>query len=121
MFPLKDNIPTERFPILTVLLIALNIAVFAWQLSFSGDRYSSPELRELGVPERDENTLEYGAIPYRLTHPGEDCAVGTLVEQGSQRAEVVCQGTPEYAEAEARGEQGRPFEPLDSPPGGRPC
>jgi membrane associated rhomboid family serine protease len=116
LFPLKDNIPTERFPILTVLLIVVNIAVFAWQLSFSGDQYSSPELRELGVPERDENTLEYGAIPYRLTHPGEDCAVGTLVEQGSQRAEVVCQGTPEYAEAEARSEQGRPFEPLDSPP-----
>ena len=116
MIPLKDNIPTGRFPILTVLLIAVNIAVFAWQLSFSGDRYSSPELRELGVPERDENTLEYGAIPYRLTHPGEDCAVGTLVNQSGPRAEVVCEGTPQYGEAQQLANEGQPFEPLDSPP-----
>ena len=120
MIPLKDNIPTGRFPILTVLLIAINIAVFAWQLSFSGDRASSPELRELGIPERDENTLEYGAIPYRLTHPGKDCAVGTVANQSGPRAEVVCQGTPEYREAEQRtdelGEERAPFEPLDSPP-----
>ena len=64
-----------------MLLIAANLAVFAWQLSFSGDHAANPELRQLGVPERDENTLEYGAIPYRLTHPGKECAVGTLVNQ----------------------------------------
>ncbi len=68
-----------------MLLIVANMAVFAWQLSFSGDHASNPELRELGVPERDENTLEYGAIPYRLTHPGKDCAVGTLVNQSGPR------------------------------------
>ena len=74
-----------------MLLIVANIAVFAWQLSFSGDRASSPELGELGVPESDENTLEYGAIPYRLTHPGKDCAVGTAVNSSGPRAEVVCE------------------------------
>jgi membrane associated rhomboid family serine protease len=117
LIPLKDNIPTGRFPILTVLLIAVNIAVFGWQLSFSSDRASNPELRELGIPERDENTLEYGAIPYRLTHPGKDCAVGTVVHQGELRPEVVCQGTPEYREADALAvKRGAPFEPLDSPP-----
>jgi membrane associated rhomboid family serine protease len=120
LIPLKDNIPTGRFPILTVLLIVANIAVFAWQLSFSTDRASSPEVAQLGVSERDENTFEYGAIPYRLTHPGKDCALGTVVDGNQPRAEVVCQGTPEYEQAEARaarlGEQRAPFEPLDSPP-----
>jgi membrane associated rhomboid family serine protease len=120
LIPLKDNIPTGRFPILTVLLIVANIAVFAWQLSFSSDRASSPEVAQLGVSERDENTFEYGAIPYRLTHPGKDCALGTVVDGNQPRAEVVCQGTPEYEQAEARaarlGEQRAPFEPLDSPP-----
>jgi membrane associated rhomboid family serine protease len=120
LIPLKDNIPTGRFPILTVLLIVVNIAVFAWQLSFSGDRFSSPELRELGVPESDENTLEYGAIPYRLTHPGKDCAVGTAVHQSNLRAEVVCEGTPAHRKAEQLteelGEERAPLEPLDSPP-----
>jgi membrane associated rhomboid family serine protease len=120
LIPLKDNIPTGRFPILTVLLIVVNIAVFAWQLSFPTDRASSPEFSRLGVSERDENTFEYGAIPYRLTHPGKDCALGTVVDGNQPRAEVVCQGTPEYEQAEARaaklGEQRAPFEPLDSPP-----
>ena len=32
VFPLKDNIPTERFPVVTVALIALNVvAYFFWQ------------------------------------------------------------------------------------------
>jgi membrane associated rhomboid family serine protease len=115
LIPLKDNIPTGRFPILTVLLIVANISVFAWQLGFSSDRASNPELRELGIPERDENTFEYGAIPYRLTHPGKDCAVG-VVNPSRPHAEVVCQGTPSYAEAQKLGDQGAPFEPLDSPP-----
>jgi membrane associated rhomboid family serine protease len=33
MIPLKDRNPTKRFPIMTVLLIAANIAVFIYQLS----------------------------------------------------------------------------------------
>ncbi|MDX6643136.1 MAG: hypothetical protein QOD76_1098, partial [Solirubrobacteraceae bacterium] len=31
MFPLKDNIPTDRFPIVTVAIIAICVAVFIWQ------------------------------------------------------------------------------------------
>jgi membrane associated rhomboid family serine protease len=97
LFPLKDNLPTSRFPILTVLLIAANIAVFGWQLSFSGDEASSPELKTLGVPESDQNTIEYGAIPYRITHPGKECDVA--VEANSRRADIVCEGTPQYERA----------------------
>ena len=37
MIPLKDNIPTSRFAVVTVVLIAINAAVFAWQLTLSGD------------------------------------------------------------------------------------
>ncbi len=33
MIPLKDSNPTERFPLVTVLLIAINIAVFLFELS----------------------------------------------------------------------------------------
>ncbi len=35
MIPLHDLNPTRRFPILTYTLIALNVLVFLWQLSFS--------------------------------------------------------------------------------------
>jgi membrane associated rhomboid family serine protease len=110
VIPLKDNIPTSRFPFLTVLLIVANIAVFAWQLSFPSDRASNSTYRDLGVAERDQNILEYGAIPYRLTHPGKEC--GLTVESGARQADVVCQGTRAGDSAEAQGR----FVELDAPP-----
>jgi membrane associated rhomboid family serine protease len=33
MFPLKDNVPTRSFPIVTVALIVANVLVFLWELS----------------------------------------------------------------------------------------
>ena len=78
MIPLKDNIPTARFPILTVLLIAANIVVFAWQLHFPTVTSPTRASASSVSPESDQSTLEYGAIPYRLTHPGKDCAVGVV-------------------------------------------
>ena len=114
MIPLKDNIPTSRFPILTVVLIAVNLAFFAWQLTYSGDGYSSPEMRELGVTERDLNALEYGAIPYRVLHPGEDCAVGAVPGDGrGAQVDIVCEGQPSYAEAEQLDREGvAPLAPI---------
>jgi membrane associated rhomboid family serine protease len=68
VFPVKDNIPTIRFPVVTVALIALNvIAYFFWQrggLSFgdpSGAHYQ-------------ENLVRYAQIPYEITHRGSQCA-----------------------------------------------
>jgi membrane associated rhomboid family serine protease len=102
VIPLKDNIPTDRFPIVTVVLIALCVGVFIWQLSFSTDKASSPELAQLNVSEQDENSIEYGAIPYRITHPGKECGVGVTSRQATE-ADVVCQGTKDYREAQANG------------------
>ena len=65
MFPLKDDIPTRRFPILVVAIIVANIVMFfAFQdakLSFQGGQVN------------DANVIEYGAIPYEITHPGKEC------------------------------------------------
>ncbi len=124
MIPLRDNLPTVRFPIVTVVLIAINVFVFLWQATLSSDDYSSPELRELGVPESDQATLELGAIPYRLLHPGDECAVGVVLSQGSDllslgrpETEVVCEGTREFAQAQAlERRQGAPLVPLDAVP-----
>jgi membrane associated rhomboid family serine protease len=78
VFPLKDNIPTRRFPVLTVALIAINVLMFfAFQearLTFSG----------AGVDQ--QNVVDYGAIPYEISHPGKECdAVG---------ARILCEGQP---------------------------
>ncbi len=74
------------------------MAVFAWQLSFSSSADFSPSFP--GVSKRDGNTIEYGAVPYRLMHPGRECALGAAAVSAT-RAEpaVVCQGTPGYREA----------------------
>jgi membrane associated rhomboid family serine protease len=114
LIPVKDNIPTLRFPIVTVVLIVINIAVFVWQVTQSSDPGSSTSPHVPGLSEQDETTLDYGAIPYRLTHPGEDCAVGevTTGPNASNSLQVVCQGTSDYRAAQTSPN----FTPLDSPP-----
>jgi membrane associated rhomboid family serine protease len=104
LIPLKDNIPTDRFPILTVLLIVLNVAVFVWQTQYEPDR----ELKRAGFEGIDASALEYGAIPYRLTHPAEEeCFLAALPNRSA--AEVACEGQPELDDAGAT-------LPLDQPP-----
>ena len=56
MLPFKDNIPTERFPVITVLLIAVNIAVFFYELSLEA------------AGRLDGFLTQYGMIPYEITH-----------------------------------------------------
>jgi membrane associated rhomboid family serine protease len=121
MIPLKDNIPTTRFAAVTVALIAINVAVFFWQLSFSGnvDSQQDPGLRTLGLSPRDENSIEYGAIPYRLAHPGKECAAGVTESNSQAEASVVCEGTADYRQAQelARSDpQAFPLVQLDEPP-----
>jgi membrane associated rhomboid family serine protease len=52
--PLRDENPTRRFPVVTVLLIAANVVIFAYQAL-------SPATLPYYV-------LRMGAIPYEITH-----------------------------------------------------
>jgi membrane associated rhomboid family serine protease len=109
MLPLKDNVPTARFPIVTVILIILNVAVFVWELTLPTDQASNAGFERAGVSKRDEALANYGAIPYRLTHPGKDCGV---TGHGGSSTKIVCQGTPEFQRASQDGA----VTMLDSPP-----
>jgi membrane associated rhomboid family serine protease len=51
VFPLRDNIPTRSFPLVTVLLIAINVVVFLFVQKASGNH----------------EVLKYGAIPCDLS------------------------------------------------------
>lgn len=53
MLPLKDNIPTFRFPIVTVALIAINILVFIYEYSLGANL--------------DNFLNRYGMTPYEIT------------------------------------------------------
>jgi membrane associated rhomboid family serine protease len=62
VFPIKDNIPTTRFPIVTVLLIAANVlSYFVFQ---KGGILHGPS---------NANVFDYGWIPYEIKHPGQQC------------------------------------------------
>jgi membrane associated rhomboid family serine protease len=75
VIPLKDDIPTRRFPVLTVAIILICCAVYflfeqgLWELGQTGD----------------ERVLEFGAIPYELTNPGKECGADADFTQ------VVCE------------------------------
>jgi membrane associated rhomboid family serine protease len=59
VIPIKDNIPTDRFPVVTVALIVLNVIVYLLAIRHGGSFFSGPDTHEI---------LKYGAIPRALTH-----------------------------------------------------
>lgn len=116
MLPLKDNIPTISFPLVTVLLIAANALVWLWQLSWSDDPNSSRSPHVPGLSQADERTIELGAIPYRLTHPGAECGVVATTPEAAARVSdtIVCADDERaFERASVAGVQ---VFPLESPP-----
>ncbi len=87
---MKDNLARGGFPWVTVALIAINVVVFGLLLLQPNDRSSSLQLARSGITEREQVLLEYGAIPYRIIHPGSDC--GAAYARGIQQ--VICNGSP---------------------------
>ena len=74
MIPLKDDVPTRRLPVLTLALIAINVAMF---FLFQGAFLTSDA-------EFDDKVAEYGAIPYEIAHPGDACDLSG--------GRVICEG-----------------------------
>src|SRR3954468_12604852 len=74
MIPIKDDIPTRRFPILTVLIIV------ACTLVYFGVERGGFNLGSTG----DQKVVEYVAIPYYATHRGKEC--------DEVQGQIVCEG-----------------------------
>ena len=81
MFPLKDNIPTRRFPILTVGLIAANVLVFVF--------FQEATFSLSGASVDQQRVVDYGAIAYEISNPGAECG---LARGGPGGAQVLCEG-----------------------------
>ena len=62
MFPLYDNNPTERTPVVTYLLVAINVLVFLWVSRMSG-------------VDREVFSYEHGFVPARIQGIGQPNAV----------------------------------------------
>ncbi len=77
VIPLKDSNSAGRPPVVTTALIVLSLLILCWQLTLSGEDSSSPVLAAEHVSKRDQAAIELGAIPFRLTHPGSECGIGS--------------------------------------------
>ena len=79
MIPIKDDIPTRRFPVLTVAIIALNIVVF----------FGLQHATITGQVD-DAQTVKYAVIPYEVAHPGEHCKLDNgAVECGKHVKDTI--------------------------------
>ncbi len=87
MIPIKDNIPTDGFPLVTLALILANFIVYVLAVSHGGSLISGPDAHEI---------VKYGAIPYALTHPGEHCGLVTATELGCTRRAGVINSLPSW-------------------------
>lgn len=82
MFPLKDDIPVRRLPIVTIGLIAASVAVFAWQVGWSGSFVGS--VMALGlVPADLLGASSLGALPPVKTIFTSMFAHGSVLHLGS--------------------------------------
>src|SRR5205085_2754250 len=61
VFPLKDNIPNERIPFVTIALIVINVIAYLLSIRHGGSFINGPS---------STTAVPYGAIPYELTHYG---------------------------------------------------
>ena len=101
MLPIRDNIPTRRFPVVTVAIMVICIAVFFGfqQAHWDGGGFAVKETR----------TVEYAYIPYEFTHMGKECELSD--------SRVLCEGKAGVtAGAEPRDQCGggeQPAEPWE--------
>jgi membrane associated rhomboid family serine protease len=82
-FPLRDNIKLARFPIVTVVLVAINVVAYLLEIRHGGSFFGGPA---------ENVAVHYGAIPYELTHPGSHCDLATPQSVQGTVSTVACQG-----------------------------
>jgi membrane associated rhomboid family serine protease len=87
VIPIKDNMPTDRFPLVTFCLILANFVVYLLAVSHGGSLISGPDAHEL---------VRYGAIPYALTHPNDHCGVLNATQLACTRQAGVVSGLPAW-------------------------
>lgn len=64
MIPLRDENPTKTFPFITLSIIAINVVVFIYEFMLGA-----------GLQEK---IVEFGVIPYNITHPASFAVFLTL-------------------------------------------
>jgi membrane associated rhomboid family serine protease len=86
MIPLKDNIPNERFPFVTVALVLINVVAYLLSIRHGGSFFGGPS---------SETVVHDAAIPYDFTHPGKHCTLQPVIgELGRTELQSECKQGP---------------------------
>jgi membrane associated rhomboid family serine protease len=85
MIPLKDNIPNERFPFVTVALIAINVIAYLLSIRHGGGLLGGPPT---------STVFHDAAIPYDFTHPGKYCTLQPGASEFGGGAVAICKNGP---------------------------
>jgi membrane associated rhomboid family serine protease len=85
MIPLKDNIPNERFPLVTVALIVINVIAYLLSIRHGGGLLGGPS---------NSTVLHDAAIPYDFTHPGKYCTLLPVGGEATTALQPVCKNGP---------------------------
>jgi membrane associated rhomboid family serine protease len=89
VFPLRDNIPTDRFAVVTVALIVANVLMY-FLFQKGGISLGSPDSQAYL-----DNLVDYAVIPYEVTHPGDQCEL--VNASGAVACEPDIQAGPQPA------------------------
>jgi hypothetical protein len=100
MFPIKDNIPLARFPIVTVALVAINVVVYLHEIRHGGSFFGGPT---------DNVAVRYGAIPTAISASPRDAS------QPFGRPAVGSTGDPATRSASRKRHTWRALHPKMSP------
>ena len=79
MIPVKDGVPRERRPLVTLGLIAASLIVYLVAIGSGGTLIGGPST---------VTVVRWGAIPYEWAHLGQHCAIGL----GALGQAVLCTG-----------------------------
>jgi membrane associated rhomboid family serine protease len=86
MIPLKDNIPNERFPFVTVALVVINVIAYLLSIRHGGSLLGGPST---------STVLHDAAIPYDFSHPGKYCTLQPGVSEfGGEGLQALCKNGP---------------------------
>lgn len=84
-FPIRDNIPLSRLPIVTIAILAVNVVAYLLSIRHGGSFFGGPP---------NAVAVRYGAIPYELTHPASHCELTALHTSAGPLSNVACEGQP---------------------------
>ncbi len=91
MFPLRDNNPTRRVPVLTILLILVNIGVY-FLVQPQGQQLLGQVSTDVEGADATRFSFEYAAIPCEVT-TGEPLSVGELPQGSGDMADCEAESS----------------------------